>query len=169
VARAITKLGGEAICLYPAGGSTGKQLKRMLDAEGVLSVVVDIDGDTRENLIVTDITSGLQYQLNMPGPVLGETAITSLLSIIALQEGLQYMVVSGSLPPGMPGDIFGKLAAIAGKKNIRIIADTPGDALKKALQYGVYLIKPSIHELIAVAEKGGEEQSIETLAKALVD
>jgi len=169
VARAITKLGGFATCLYPAGGSTGKQLTRMLNEEGVTSVVIDISGETRENLIVTDESTGLQYQLNMPGPKLDEKTVDDMLAIIDMQEDLSYLVVSGSMAPGMPDDIFSRLAAIAGKKKIKIIADTSGDALKKALQCGVWLIKPSIHELIAVAEKNGEERLIKDLAKAFID
>jgi len=168
VARAITKLGGAATCLYPAGGSTGKQLRRMLDEEGVVSIVVDVSSNTRENLIVIDETSGLQYQLNMPGPALSEQAITALLNIITLQEAIEYLVVSGSLAPGMSGDIFGRLSSIAQKKNIKIIADTSGEALKKALEHGVYLVKPSIHELIAVAEKSGDERLIEDMARSLI-
>lgn len=169
VARAITKLGGAAVCLYPAGGASGDYLRRMLDEEGVLSEVVRIAAATRENLIVTDESSGLTYQLNMPGPMLDVAAVDALLDILAASAGIRYLVVSGSPAPGMPEDIWERLAAIAASKDIKIIADTSGEALKKALQCGVYMIKPSIHELIAISEKTGDERLIRDMARALVD
>jgi len=168
VARAVTKLGGEAVALYPAGGSTGAQLKKMLDAEGVHSAIVAIAGDTRRNTIVTDDATGLQYQLNMPGPALEKTDIENLMVFVERQAGLEWLVVSGSLAPGMKGDIFARLAAVADKKRCRLVVDVPGEALREALRCGVYLIKPSIHELLAIAEKNGDERLIRDLAKDLV-
>lgn len=168
VARAITKLGGDAIALYPAGGSTGIQLKEMLDQEGVRSAVIDIAGDTRRNMILTDNATGLQYQLNMPGPVLEKTQIENMLAFIEQQPALEYLIVSGSLAPGMTGDIFQRLSGIAEKRRCRLIVDVPGTALKDALRNGVYLIKPSIHELLSIAEKNGDERLIKDLAKDLV-
>src|SRR5215217_4187191 len=62
VARAIKKLGGEATAIYPAGGYSGKFLKVLLDGEGVESLVVETTQHTRENMIVVDTSSNLQYR-----------------------------------------------------------------------------------------------------------
>jgi 6-phosphofructokinase 2 len=168
VARAITRLGGDTIALYPAGGATGIQLKKMLNSEDVRSVTIPIAGETRRNTIVTDNATGLQYQLNMPGPTLEKNDIASILSIIEAQPTLEYLVVSGSLAPGITNDIFAKLSAIAEKKQARLVIDVPGEALKDAIKTPVYLIKPSIHELLTISEKTGDERLIKDLAKDLV-
>jgi len=168
VARAITRLGGDAIALYPAGGSTGTQLRTMLDAEDVRSAVIPIAGDTRCNTIVTDNSTGLQYQLNMPGPSLERTDIENILGFIERQATLEYLIISGSLAPGMTTDIFSRLSALAQKKSCRLIVDVPGSALKDAIKNGVYLIKPSIHELLTIAEESDDESLIKDLAKNLI-
>src|SRR5687768_5359811 len=54
VARAIKKLGGEALAVYLKGGYNGELLNSLLDREGVRSEPVNIANDTRENMIVLD-------------------------------------------------------------------------------------------------------------------
>jgi len=169
VARAITRLGGDAVALWPSGGPTGTQLEKMLGAESVHSAIIGIEGETRRNTILTDNATGLQYQLNMPGPTLTKTDIANILAFIEEQTSLEYLVVSGSLPPGITEDIFENLSAIAKKKHCRLIIDVPGETLKTAIKNGVYLIKPSIHELFTITEKYGDERLIRDLAKDLID
>ena len=60
VARAIKKLGGEALAIYPAGGYTGRFLNDLLRDEGIKTKVIDIKKPTRENLIVVDSISNQQ-------------------------------------------------------------------------------------------------------------
>ena len=60
VARAIKKLGGEAIAIYLAGGYTGKAFSELLTKESVASIVIGTAGSTRENLIVVQTVSNQQ-------------------------------------------------------------------------------------------------------------
>jgi 6-phosphofructokinase 2 len=169
VARAVRRLGGEATAIYLASGDNGKKLTRMLEEEGVRSIVMPIAGCTRESLIVVDKSSGLQYRFILPGPAVPDQALKDLPEIIRLQENVKFIVVSGSLPPGLSAGIFDMLATVAGKKGIRLVVDTSGKALQQAVAAGVYMIKPSVRELIALA--GGENEKnapVEALAKKLV-
>lgn len=150
VARAIRRLGGQAVALLPCGGANGLRLKKLLAEENVAYVAVDIEGDTRENLIVKDNATGLQYRLNMPGPTLDGKACQALLQAVELQPRLDFLVVSGSLAPGMKADIFDELAAIAIRKKARLVVDTSGEALHRALFCGAYLAKLSVHELASL-------------------
>ncbi|HEV2354519.1 MAG TPA: PfkB family carbohydrate kinase, partial [Puia sp.] len=59
VARAIHQLGGEAMAVYPAGGCTGTKLSKLLAAEGVVTAVLKMPGETRENIIIRDKATGL--------------------------------------------------------------------------------------------------------------
>lgn len=151
VARAITRLGGEAQAIYLGGGHTGKFFESMLHAEGIPALCVPIAGRTRENLIVTDNSSHAQYRFDMPGPVVETYEWQHLLEVIRQTGDIAYIVVSGSLPPGVPADIFASLSAIAAIKGARFIADTSGEALMETLREGVYLIKPNARELAAFA------------------
>ncbi|MDO6429488.1 1-phosphofructokinase family hexose kinase [Flavitalea sp. BT771] len=170
VARAITMLGGHAVALFPCGGETGSQLKDLLTGERVSFISEEISGSTRENLIVTDTSTGLQYRFTMPGPVLNEAACKGLLSVLDHQPQLDYLVISGSLSKGVPLDIFGQLTAIAYRKKAMLVVDIAGEALKKAVECGAHLIKVSRHELASFA--GVKElpsmEEIETAANRLL-
>lgn len=153
VARAIKRLGGYAVALLPSGGANGLRLKKLLAGENVAYVAVDIAGDTRENLIVKDSATGSQYRLNMPGPMLDAKPCQALLDAVKIQPRLDYLVVSGSLAPGMRADIFDELAALAVYKKARLVVDTSGEGLRRALFCGAWLAKLSVHELASLVGK----------------
>jgi 6-phosphofructokinase 2 len=146
VARAIHKLGGTARALYLSGGYSGKFLDQLMEQEGVETEVVETVHHTRENLIVFDHSNGQQYRFGMPGSEVKENEWKALLQRIENSDA-QYIVASGSLPPGVPVDVFGQIATIAKKKGARLIVDTSGEALKHAVDVGVYLLKPNLGEL----------------------
>jgi len=70
VSRAIKKLGGESMLLYPAGGLTGKRLQELLDKEGLNHRPFPIEGVNRESLVILEESTGQQYRFGMPGPEL---------------------------------------------------------------------------------------------------
>lgn len=160
VSRAIHKLNGKSLAIYPAGGYAGNFLKELLGKENIESIVIATKDNTRENFIVVDELTNNQYRFCMPGPVLLESEWQQCLDQIELLEGAEYIVASGSLPPGVPQDFFGRIAAIANGKNVKLILDTSGAPLKYALEKGVYLWKPNLGELSALS--GRDELTTET-------
>ena len=163
VARAIKKLGGDATAVYLAGGYIGKKITKMLSDELVKSIVIDIKENTRENLVIADIKNDKQYLFDMPGPKISEQEWQSCLNTIGQIPDVEYIIASGSLPTGVPTDIFAKMSMIAQKKNARLIVDTSGEALKQAIKAGVYLIKPNLRELAYLVEQ--EDLDIESIAE----
>jgi len=162
VARAIKKLGGNAIAIYLAGGDTGRKITHLLKNDGVESIAIETAESTRENLIVADIANDKQYLFDMPGPEIYVQEWQQCLDTIENLPGVKFIVASGSLPQGVPSDIFARVAMIARRKNAKLIVDTTGEALKQAVQAGVYLIKPNLKELAALT--GNEELGIEAVA-----
>ncbi len=150
VARAIKKLGAEAVAVYLSGGDTGSHLTALLREEKVEPVSVPTKGLTRENLVVLETSTGKQFRFGMPGAVVTEDEVKTLLGELEAHE-FGYLVVSGSIPQGVPDDIFVTLAAIAKSKSARLIADTSGKPLTRAAQAGVFLLKPNLNELAALA------------------
>ena len=153
VARAIKKLGGEATAIYPAGGYTGKFLEILMEKEGVPSLIIETRNHTRENLIVLDTSTNQQYRFGMPGPELLEDEWKSCLQKIKELDDIEFIVASGSLNPGMPLDIYARIAVIAKEKNAKLIVDTSGEPLKHAANAGLYLIKPNLGELSSLVGK----------------
>lgn len=147
VSRAIKKLGGSSTAIYLAGGYSGKFYRQLLDEEGVESCVVEIAGHTRENMIVVDNASNLQYRFGMPGPEINETEWQKCLDIIKSENSIEYIVVSGSMPQGVPPAFMAHLAKVAKQIDARLIADTSGEPLRQAMSEGVYMVKPNLGEL----------------------
>lgn len=148
VARVVRILGGSATAIFPAGGSAGQMLQDLLEASEVPQQVVPIAGQTRESFTVNEESSGQQYRFVLPGPRLSpKEQEQCLAAIAALDPRPGFLVVSGSLPPGVSPDFPARIARQAKKTGAKLIFDTSGDALKHTAEEGVYLVKPNLREL----------------------
>jgi len=169
VARAIRKLGGEATAIFPSGGYTGKFFNHLLEKEGVPAVIIESANETRENIIVFDESTQDQYRFGMPGTELKESEWKQCLKAIEKIKEIAFVIASGSLPPGVPLDIYAQLGKICKIKKAKFIVDTCGEALMKALNEGVYLLKPNLGEL---SELAGIERidinNVERIAREVV-
>lgn len=171
VARAVTKLGGEATAVFLAGGWSGERLTELLEKEGVSSHRIPISQETRENLIVFESNSGQQFRFGMPGPEIAPRECERVLETLAKGEpSPQLLVASGSLPPGAPVDFYRRIAELGAQRGSRVIVDTHGDALRQALGAHPFLIKPNLRELgqLAGCEMESDDQ-IEAAARKLID
>lgn len=169
VARAIHKLGGQASPIYLAGGYTGKFFKQLLDEEGIESNIIEISKHTRENLIVLDRSANQQYRFGMPGPSIRESEWRELLTVLE-KKNADFIVASGSVPEGVPADIFARIAMIARDKNSKFIVDTSGEPLKQAVRKGVYLLKPNLGELASISGRENiKENEAADFAKEIIN
>ncbi len=170
VARAIYKLGGEALACFPAGGTNGDHLQQLLDEERVSTFRIDIDGMTRQNVTVGEEADEQQYRFVMPGPTLHESEWQACLDVIdKLDNEPRYVVASGSLPPGAPADFHARLADAMADRNIRMIVDTSGPALRSVIDKPVFLIKPNVREITELMDIEGEhETEIEEAARKML-
>ena len=171
VARAIRKLGGESLLLYPAGGLTGKRLQELLDEEGLNHRPFPIKGVNRESLVILEESTGQQYRFGMPGPQLNKEEWEPLIQELASMEPPpDYVVASGSLPPGVPSDFYARVAQVGKKRGAKVIIDVSGESLDVALQEGVFLIKPNVREFRElVGQEIKEESQIKTAARKIVE
>ena len=147
VARVLRRFGTASTALYPAGGATGELLHRLLDGEGIESRPVEIAGDTRENVMIREAATGNQFRFVLPGPEHSAAEWERCIEAIAGSPAATYIVASGSLPPGVPADIYREIVRTAAGRGSRVIVDTSGEALAAALEAGVYLVKPNLREL----------------------
>lgn len=169
VARAIKKLGGEATAIYPAGGYTGKFFTQLLKQEGINTIEIETVNHTRENLIVLDDSTNQQYRFGMPGQMQHEKEWQQCLNVIEEIKDIAFIVASGSLAPGVPPDIFGRIAEIAKRKKVKFVVDTSGEALKQVAAKGVYLLKPNLGELASlVGEKEIELENVDIIARKII-
>lgn len=170
VSKAVKELGGQTLALFPAGGLTGARLQEMLKQADIPVNAIAIKGETRENMTVTDLSLNRQYRFVMPGPEIDQNDLAlTLAAIESIYPAPSFIVASGSLPSGAPEDFFARLSQICEHTGSRLIADTSGIPLEHAMNAGVYLIKPNMTELCALAGKPTLEfDSITVEARALI-
>ncbi|GAA4310550.1 1-phosphofructokinase family hexose kinase [Nibribacter koreensis] len=171
VSRAIKKLGGESCAWYLSGGGSGELLGTLLKEEGVAFRAFPCAHWTRENLMVYETATGQQFRFGMPGPPIADAEWQQLLQALEdLEETPEFVVASGSLSPGVPDDFYAQIAQIAVKKGFKLVVDTSGEALLQSAGQGIYLLKPNLNELAALAGKekiNAREQ--EELAKQVIE
>lgn len=169
VARAIHRLGGAAHALWSSGGLRGELLRELLDRESVPHTAIPIGDDIRENLIVCEDASGQQYRFDMPGPeVTAKEADAWIAAVDRLAPPPDYLVLSGSLPPGVADAFYGDMVRRM-PPGCRVILDTAGGAIPAALDAGVYLWKPNLRELAHIVSRQlRDDADIEAAARWVV-
>jgi 6-phosphofructokinase 2 len=171
VSRAVHRLGGQSIAVYSAGGPPGDVLISMLEKEGIEQRPVRIKDFTRENLTVCEKHSGRQYRFGMPGPQMQEDEWKNCINELRqLDVKPAYIVASGSLPPGVPTNFYKQVARLAREIDARLTVDSSGEAFRAAVrEEGVFLIKPNLAELEALAGRPLESENKQVnFAKELV-
>lgn len=154
VSKAISRLGGVSLAVFTTGGPTGKMLENLLAKEAIATKAIEVEAWTRESFIAVDDNTNSQYRFGFPGGKIIEEEVENILSVVADLK-TKFLVVSGSLNEGLTDGFYQEIAKIAKDTNAKLIVDTSGEALKKVLQTGAYLIKPNIGEL---AKLVGKEQ-----------
>jgi 1-phosphofructokinase len=153
VALALRAHHHDVIAVLPVGGSVGARLVDMLRAADVTHVAVPIAGDIRSNISLVE-PDGTVTKINEAGPVL-DSAEAQALTIAALKEtqDVTWLAGCGSLPAGVPEDLYARLTAEARRHGVKTALDTSGPALRAALATSPDLIKPNTHELAEVVER----------------
>lgn len=171
VSRGLERLGLASTALYPSGGRTGELLQELLKEENIDSLPVTVAAETRENFIVVDTANNNQYRFGMPGePITGEEADALHDAILNTSPFPDIAVISGSLPEGMEPTWLSRLVKELKAKNVKVVADTSGDALTEILKEGVYLLKPNLGELSKLTGKDElDNESADEAAKQLID
>ena len=145
VSIVLGNLGHASRALGFSAGFTGTALESLLAATGVDSDLVRVEeGFTRIN---AKIKSGEETELNGQGPRITEADIQKLYAKLdVLGEG-DVLVISGSVPNTLPGDMYERIMARLDGRGVRIAVDAERDLLTRVLPYKPFLVKPNNIEL----------------------
>jgi 6-phosphofructokinase 2 len=171
VSRGLARLVIHSTALFTSGGRTGELLEKLLEDENVAIHPVPVSAATRENFIVVDTISNDQYRFGMPGEEITKAETKAIHDqILGSSPFPEIAVISGSLPPGIEPAFLSRLVKELKAKNVKIVADTSGDALTEILKEGVFLLKPNLGELSRLTGKGElDNESADEAAKQLID
>jgi 6-phosphofructokinase 2 len=171
VSRAVAHLGGQSTAVYLAGGPFGQMLQSLLEEEGVVHHPLEISGLTRESFTVLEEATGQQYRFSVPGPQVKEEEWQWCLQALADAEPVpEFVVASGSLPPGVPSGFYARVRETTRRLGARLIVDSHGDPLGEAVDEGLFLVKPNMRELGMLTGRPIESEiDQENVARQLVE
>jgi 1-phosphofructokinase len=148
----VKRLGGDSFATGFMYENEGSLFVSNLDKEGVKNSFVWNKGHVRTNYKIVDNRSMLT-EINDKGENVTKENQQKLLSLVeTLSKNASVVIMSGSLPSGVDEDFYFKLAKSV-NKSAKIIVDTEGEKLKKALNANVFMVKPNLRELEQIANK----------------
>jgi len=147
VSRAVHEMGGETMAFGFSGGHEGVTMTTLLAQEGVPYSFIPIANETRSCYIINLTDSSEQIRINTPGPEISMIEVTELVNRVwELIPAPDILVCGGSVPPGLPSDIYSIIIKQARKKGIKTILDSSDIFLKEGIKAGLFLVKPNIRE-----------------------
>ncbi len=171
VARVLKLLGADAAVTGFSGGTYGEELERKLDGEGIRAYFANTSGGTRQSTTIIDSALGTETHLLEPGPSVSQEEVAEFdRRFLELLEKAEFVVFSGSLPPGVPQDLYRRMIRSANDKKVRTALDAKGRALKFGLEGKPSFIKPNRAELEEISgERLSSPEEIVRASKRLVD
>ncbi|MBV9214051.1 MAG: 1-phosphofructokinase family hexose kinase [Actinobacteria bacterium] len=144
VARSLKALGEPVIATGIAGGPTGTRIIEQLTEEAILSDFVRIREESRTSTAVVDPTTGVQTEINERGPEVSATELELFKDkLLYLARGAEFCVFSGSLPRGVPADLYAQLVHELNRLDVTTVLDAEGEALRLAARAEPSIISPN--------------------------
>jgi 1-phosphofructokinase family hexose kinase len=130
----IHSFGGKTLAIVTSGGQSGARLQELIRAYGFPVEVAPIHHDIRTNLTITD-KQGLTVKLNEAGPAMDKDEVERLEHATLQQlDHASWLMLCGSIPPGVPSDFYARLIAATRKRKVRTVLDTDGEALEMGIE-----------------------------------
>lgn len=145
VSAVLSHLGVDNVALGFLAGFTGQALEEELRREGIRTDFIWLDhGLTRINV---KIKAEQESEINGQGPNIDAAALEQLFRKLDKLEQDDVLIVSGSVPSTLPGDIYEQILARLEGRGIHFVVDATRDLLCNVLPYHPFLIKPNNIEL----------------------
>ncbi len=147
-ARVLNRLGVPTVATGFLGGQPGRYVEHLLVREGVKCSFVFVDGNTRTNFAIQESDDTPPTTLNEPGPAISNSHISELLTKFEqVASKVKFISLGGSLPPGVPADIYATMIKIAHGLRVKVVLDADLAALQAGVQARPFLIKPNEFEI----------------------
>ncbi|SFA44517.1 fructose-1-phosphate kinase [Anoxybacillus pushchinoensis] len=144
VSRVLKRLHIHNIALGFIGGFTGQFIADELKREHILTDFITVPGQTRLNI---KLKGERETEINGEGPVISDKHKEALIAKIKQLKKGDILVLGGSLPPSVDDAFYIRMMEEAKKQRVAVVVDTSGNALKQAIAYEPFLLKPNQVEL----------------------
>jgi 6-phosphofructokinase 2 len=152
-ARVIKELGGQSVLLGLVGGYNGLEVEGRLIDEGIVCDLSHVNGETRTNIVIHQRKKKLQTLFSASEPGVTPVEIAAFHNRLREIPRDSYVIISGGVPPGVSPNFYAQVITSLQGKNVRIVLDADGEALKAGVMANPFLIKPNIHEFGRLVEK----------------
>lgn len=147
VARVVKLCDEDVLATGLVGGYNGKYLENLLDEDNIRHNFRYIKGETRSCINILDNTYGSTEYLE-PGCSVTKEEIENFLNTFPEIIGQSSLVtMSGSVPQGVPKDIYKHMICIAKKLGKQVILDTSGKLLEQGIEACPTIVKPNRDEM----------------------
>lgn len=144
VSRVLKRLHVHNVALGFIGGFTGQFIADELKREHILTDFIAVPGQTRLNI---KLKGERETEINGEGPVISDKHKEALIDKIKQLKKGDILVLAGSLPPSIDDTFYVMMMEEAKKRKVAVVVDTSGSALKQAIAYEPFLLKPNQMEL----------------------
>ena len=147
VSRMLRSMGMASCALGFVGGKSGEILHEGLQALGIETDFVWVEGETRTNISIVTTDHDRYLKVNEPGPEISSARQNEFMEKMRdlIQAG-DWWVLAGSLPPCVSETMYGEMIEIIEAGGAHAILDTSGAALVHGCKSGAYLVKPNAAE-----------------------
>ena len=166
VTRVLKQLQAPVLATGLVGGKNGEFIQEQLDGLGINHSFVSVQGNTRVCIAVLD--GDVQTEVLGRGPRIAKDELERFFQEFQrLAQQAKIVCISGSIPPSVPDTVYADMVELAWRCGCKVILDSSGPALAKALSAQPFLVKPNEDELRALV--GRELNSQEDIVLAMKD
>jgi 1-phosphofructokinase family hexose kinase len=142
----IHSFGEETHAVLTSGGENGKRLEQHVGSCGFRYSIVPVTKEIRTNLTITD-RHGLTVKLNENGPELTRAEAKRVERVVReLLKKASWLMVCGSIAPGVPTTLYARLIAMARARKVKTLLDASGEELRQAIEAKPTVVTPNSHE-----------------------
>lgn len=168
-AQVIHGLGARVLALATCGGEAGSRFTELLESTRLPVKLIPIRNSIRRNLTISDL-HGLTIKLDEAGPEISAEEERAIEDAVRRElGGAGWLLLCGSLPPGVSVDFYARLIEMARKRNVKTLLDTGGEALRLGLRARPTMAKPNRPEAERLLDRTllTRQQTIEALHEIL--
>jgi 1-phosphofructokinase family hexose kinase len=139
----LHSLGAETLAIVPCGGPAGDRFEEYLRRYGFPVELVRIRHELRTNYAITD-RQGLTVKLDELGPTLDSDEVEQMRqAVLKSLAKADWLLLCGSLPPGVPADFYRDLIEEASAAGVRTLLDAGGAPLLEGLEVHPTVVAPN--------------------------
>jgi 1-phosphofructokinase len=146
LSRVVAEMGFPSYATGFLGGGPGAYVRSVLDRQGVRHRFVAVAGETRINFSV-ETGKGPPTTFNERGPEISDDELDELTRLcLEVAPDVEWAALGGSVPPGVPDDVFKVLGKLFAEAGCRVVIDADGEPMRLGMEARPHFIKPNENE-----------------------